>query len=153
MKRAGRTLLGACAAVAALGACGDDSADDRAAVRRTIHCAVRAAVVNHDPRAACAYATPAGRALLLHWYRLSYERRFRSCEDVVRFEVRQQRDDLAPALRRTLGVVGRVQVDGDKALADVAEEPGAQPYDAHVSLRKVAGRWLIEDSTVIPRGM
>jgi hypothetical protein len=121
-------------------------------VRQTIHGAVRAALVDGDPRRACAYATSSGRARLLHWYDLSYARHFRTCEQVVSFEVRQQARDVVPRLRHNLGVIGPVRIDGTRATAQVTDHAGAYPAYVRVVLRKVAGRWLIEDSTAIPHG-
>jgi hypothetical protein len=109
-------------------------------------------VVDHDPVRACGYATGSGRARLLHWYRVSYARPFRDCEQVVRFELRQQRGGVVPALRRSLGAIGAVHVHGATATAQVAGSRSAYPAYVRVSLRKVADRWLIEDSTAIPRG-
>ena len=141
----------ACAA-AALAGCGSDRSGDEAAVKRTIHTAIRAALVDHDLRSSCARASPRGHALLLHWYRLSYpERHFRDCEGVLRFQVAQERGGLVPTLRRTLGVIGKVRLDRATAVAQVTDRAGSA-Y-ASIRLRKVGGRWLIDDSSAIPRGM
>jgi hypothetical protein len=146
------TALVACLACAWLAGCGSSSDGDAAAVRRTIHGALRAALVQHDLRGACGYATVAGRARLLHWYRVSYDRRFRSCEDVLRFEIRLERSALVPTLRRSLGVIGKVHVTGSRATAQVGSSPGAYPDYRSTVLRKVGGRWLIDDSDAIPHG-
>ena len=147
-----RRQLFATAAVLLLAGCGGGRDADSAAIRDTIHSAVRAAVADHDPVKACGYATRSGRARLLHWYRVSYSRRFRDCEQVVRFELRQQRRGVVPRLRRSQGAIGAVHVDGASATAQVTANKSAYPAYVQVSLRKVAGRWLIEDSTAIPRG-
>ena len=141
----------ACAALALAG-CGSDRSHDEARVKHTIHAAIREALVDNDFHAACARGSPRGHALLLHWYRLSYpERRFRDCEDVLRFQIRQERNRLVQTLRRTLGVIGDVRFDGSVAVAQVTDQDGS----AYVSirLRKRGDRWLIDDSSAIPRGM
>jgi hypothetical protein len=147
--------LAAALATAGLASCGESHArhgTEAAAVRRTIHAAIRAAVVDKDARAACAYATAAARARLVRLYGLSDGRRFRSCEQVVRFEVRAYSDTVVPRLRRSTGVVGAVRVAGATATARVSDQPGPYPASARVSLRKVGGHWLIDDSAAIPRG-
>jgi hypothetical protein len=146
------TVAAACAAAVLAAGCGADRSDDEAGVKRTIHAAIREALVDHDLHAGCARASRRGHALLLHWYRLSYpERRFRDCEGVVRFEVGQERDRLVPTLRRTLGVIGKVRFDGPVAVAQVTDQAGGSYVS--VRLRKRGGQWLIEDSSAIPRGM
>lgn len=130
----------------------DGRADDVKAIRGTIHGAIRAALVERDPHRACAYASPAGRRLMLHWYDLSYGRRFRTCERVVAFETRNEPRLELSALRRNLGVIGRVRITGATATAQVSDHAGGYPTYVRVSLRKLGGRWLIEDSDAIPRG-
>jgi hypothetical protein len=139
-------------ACAALAGCGSGSASDEGAVRHAIHAALRTALVDHDLRAACGYATSAGRARLLHWYDVSYNRRFRSCEEVLRFEIRAQRHAVVPLLRRNLGVIGKVRIDGSHATAQVSDSRVAPRAYVSVELRRRAGRWLIDDSAAIPRG-
>jgi hypothetical protein len=89
---------------------------------------------------------------LVHWFHLSYNRRFQGCEDVLRFEIRLERRGVGPRLRRNLGVIGRVRVDGARATAQVSDQAETPRAYRNVTLRKTDGRWLIDDSDAIPRG-
>ena len=141
------------AAVLAGTGCGGDGDKDAEAVRATIHAAIRTALVDHDLHRACGYATPRGTRILLHWYRFTYRRSFRSCEQVLRFELQQQqRNVVVPRLRRNLGVIGPSHVSATHATAQVTDHTGPYPDYVRVSLRKLSGHWLIDDSSAIPHG-
>jgi hypothetical protein len=85
-------------------------------------------------------------------YRASYGRQFRDCEQVLRFEVSQEDVGVISQLQRNLGVIGSARINATKATVAVTDHTGPYPAYVQLFLRKVAGRWLIEDSTAIPRG-
>jgi hypothetical protein len=141
------------------GTAASSSGDDAQAPQNTVRAAVRAAAGQHDYRAACGYGTPRGRSRLVYWYNVSYGPKsdtpagvhFRTCAQVVRFELRQISASERRRLRRSL-TFGKSSVSGDRATVLVTDGPGPQADWRHVELRRVNGRWRIEDSDVIPRG-
>jgi hypothetical protein len=141
------------------GTAASSSGDGAQTPQTTVRAAVRSAVAQHDYRAACGYGTPRGRRRLVYWYNVSYGPKsdtpagvhFRTCAQVVRFELQHISAFERRRLRRSL-TFGKSSVSGNRATVLVTDHPGPQADWRHVELRKVNGRWRIEDSDVIPRG-
>lgn len=162
MRRAAPVLLAVAVIVAvavAVASSGSDDSQDASAARQVVRDAVRAAVVEHDYTKACRYASPRGRRTLVRWYRFSYgpqsdaaePNRFRSCPQVVRFELRQRAGYERRALRESLRF-GRTRVEGDRASVLVTIGAGGPLLWSRVDLRKIDDRWQIDGSDAIPRG-
>jgi hypothetical protein len=125
---------------------GDAAAD----IERTIKKAVRVAVVDHAYRRACRFGTERGRRRLLRGYNSSSGRDFPDCAAIIRHEVETRRD-IVVRLRDGI-VVDVLWVRGNRARARVADEPGPYPGQGFVRMRRVDGRWRLDNSTLIPYG-
>ena len=124
--------------------------DVEAAVRRTIRAAVRSVVVESNFARGCRFATRAGRRRLLEGYNSSRGHDFPSCEAVLRSEVNAY-PEVVRRLRSGV-VISDVRVRGPRARARVAEGQGRFAGSGHVSLRRIQGRWRIDNSDLIPHG-
>ncbi len=127
-----------------------DRVDTEASVKRTIRAAVRSAVVEGNFARACRFGTRAGRRRLLEGYNSSNGPDFRNCEAILRSEVRDY-PDVARRLRRGV-VISDLRIRGRTARARVADGHGRFAGSGHVSLRRVQGRWRIDNSDLIPYG-
>lgn len=124
--------------------------DARAQIKRTIRRAVRSAVVDGEFARACRFATRAGRRRLLEGFNSSRGPDFPSCEAILRSEV-QDYPDVVRRLRHGV-VISELRVQGRTARARVADGLGKSAGSGKVSLRRVQGRWRLDNSNLIPYG-
>jgi hypothetical protein len=123
-----------------------------AEIERTIKEAVRAAVVDRNYRRACRFGTQRGRHRLLRGYNSSNGRDYPNCAAVIRHEVEAPGHRAWIARLRDGVVVDVLWVRGDRARTRVADEPVAYPGQGFVRLRRVDGRWRLDNSSLIPYG-
>jgi hypothetical protein len=146
--------LGMVAAAGAAVAAGSDRSvqSDRqaAAVERTVRAAVYAAVRHRNYRRACRFATPRGRQRLLEGYNSSSGPDYPDCPTLIADEV-ENYPATVRRLRRSLQV-DVLRVSDRHARVRVAE--GTDPFagSGHLALVKVAGRWRLDNSDLIPYG-
>jgi hypothetical protein len=145
MRRLLGLLVGACAFTAGFAVADAERSDPSDAVRTTLRRAIVEATAG-SPTRACRYATATGRARMIYWYSYSYDRRFRSCEEILRFE---RRTDAANVRSVRRGHIGRITMRGRRAVAVVYNEGGDSAY---VHLRRLDGHWRVDNSNVLPAG-
>jgi len=121
-----------------------------ASIARTIRTAVRAAV-DGDYARACRFGTRAGRRRLVKGYNSSSSPDLPDCEAVLRREVEDSMN-VVRRLRRGGVVISNLRVRGRTARARVAEGKGPFAGSGRVTLRRVDGRWRIDNSNLIPYG-
>lgn len=132
--------LAAVAAALAGGCGGDGGGSEEEAIRTTVRDYV-GAVTAGDGSAACAALTPAGaRRLLVDLRRQSDAVRGLTCEEAVA----ATGTELSPAQRRAIDRlrVSRVEVDGERATAQLAPDGGDEP--TRVALARTRDGWRLD---------
>jgi hypothetical protein len=138
--------------VASGGAQEQEDKSQAAAVERTIRKAVRVATADRNYKRACRFGTPRGRRRLVRGYNSSMSGPdYPNCAAILRSEVenRSQRHMVA-RIRDGVGVKVLWVKDG-QARVLVGEDEGllaALP----IRLRRVDGRWRLDNSMFIPYG-
>jgi hypothetical protein len=138
--------------VASGGAQERENKSQAAAVERTIRKAVRVATADRNYKRACRFGTPRGRRRLVRGYNSSmYGPDYPNCAAILRSEVenRSQRQMIA-RIRDGVGVKVLWVKDG-QARALVGEDEGLSAA-LPMRLRRVDGRWRLDNSKFIPYG-
>jgi hypothetical protein len=120
-------------------------------IERTIKKAVRAAVVDRNYRRACRFGSERGRRRLLRGYNSS-NGDYASCEAVIHHEVEAPDHRFWIARLRDGVVVDVLWVRGRRARTRVADGPAIYPGQGFVLMRRVDGRWRLDNSSLIPYG-
>jgi hypothetical protein len=121
-------------------------------IERTIKTAVRAAVVDRNYGRACRFGTERGRRRLLRGYNSSNGPDYPNCPAVIRHEVEEPGHRVWIARLRDGVVVDVLWVRGNRARTRVADGPAIYPGQGFVLMRRVDGRWRLDNSTLIPYG-
>jgi hypothetical protein len=121
-------------------------------IERTIKKAVRAAVVERDYRRACRFGTERGRRRLLSGYNSSNGPDYPSCAAIIRHEVEAPGHRFWIARLRDGVIVDVLWVRGERARTRVADGPEIYPGQGFVRVRRIDGRWRLDNSSLIPYG-
>jgi hypothetical protein len=138
---------------------GDIAADDQAGeaqsresavIRRTMKAGIRQAT-DGSARKACRYITRAGHERMVGAYSRSYpDRDLRSCEQIVRFERKNDPSSVQDAREST---IPRITVRRSRATAVVAgPKYGGYGMSYRFYLKKVGSTWKVDDSNILPAG-
>jgi hypothetical protein len=138
----------------AIGACAQTSADTRSstsadatAIRKQVRAGLREATDGTAART-CRYISEAGQMRMITAYNFSYQRHFRSCQRIVRFERRIDPDSVEDA-RHVL--IRKPTVEGDQASVLVAKRGKYGPA-YHLYMSRYGDTWKIDNSDVLPAG-
>jgi hypothetical protein len=149
-----RVLSALALASLAIAGCAQTSAEtpssastDSTTLRKLVRAGLREATDGTAART-CRYISDAGHMRMIAAYNFSYQRHFRSCQRIVRFERRIDPDSVEDARH---ALIRKVTVDGDQASVLVAKRGKYGPA-YHLYLSRYGETWKIDNSDVLPAG-
>ena len=138
----------------AIAGCAQTSAETRSspstestAIRKLVRAGLREATDGTAART-CRYISDAGHMRMIAAYNFSYQRNFRSCQRIVRFERRIDPYSVEDARH---ALIRKVTVAGDQASVLVAKRGKYGPA-YHLYMSRYGATWKIDNSDVLPAG-
>jgi hypothetical protein len=124
---------------------------EQAAVKRTLRAAIGSALKGGNLPRACRFGTQKARERLIAGFSAFDQRTYKTCEEVLRAVIADESNRyIVRSMRRHIAIA-HIRVRGRRARAAVGYDEGADHDAVTVTLRKLGGRWRIDNSDFIPR--
>jgi hypothetical protein len=123
------------------------AANESSAIRNLVRAGIHEATDGTATRT-CRYISDAGHVRMIAAYNFSYQRHFRSCERIVRFERRTDPDSVEDARHAR---IRQIRIAGDQASVLVAKR-GPYGPSYHLYMSRDGTSWKIDNSDVLPAG-